>query len=271
MSRDISKKLLELFSLENKVVLVTGGGGAIGGEMAKSLSQAGASIALSDVDLAGMQKVADAILEDDGEVISIETDLLKLSSIHSCVEKTMERFGKIDVLINCAGINKRMGCLYADEQTFDRIIGVNLKGMYFMSQETAKHMIQQQKGSIINVCSYNSVMMLGGNGIYGASKSGVAAITRAQAIEWAKYGIRSNAISPGHISTPLTAPLWNDPVRSKYMLDRIAMARPGTPQDLIGMTILLASDASAYMSGMLYHVDGGCLAGGQPWNIDEPM
>jgi NAD(P)-dependent dehydrogenase (short-subunit alcohol dehydrogenase family) len=270
MPRDVSKRLTELFSLENKVALITGGGGAIGGEMAKALSQVGAAVALADRDLSGMQAVAEAIMTDGGDALVIETDLLQLSSIHNCVEKAVERFGKIDILINCAGINKRMGCLNADEETFDRIIGVNLKGMYFMSQEVAKHMIRQKNGSIINICSYNAVMMLGGNGIYGASKSGVAAITRAQAIEWAKYGIRSNAISPGHISTPLTAPLWTDPVRSKYMLDRIAMARPGTPQDLIGMTILLASDASSYMSGMLYHVDGGCLAGGQPWEIDPP-
>ena len=121
--------------------------------------------------------------------------------------------------------------------------------------------------SIMNVASYNSVMMLGGNSVYGMSKSGIAAMTRSQAIEWAKYGFRSNALTPGHISTKLTAQLWDDPYYSKYMLDRIAMARPGYPEDLVGMAVLLASDASAYMSGQLCIVDGGCLAGGQPWEI----
>lgn len=266
---DVNKTLHELFSLEGKTVLVTGAGGAIGGEMAKGLAGVGASLALADLMTDGIAAVEQEITADGGKAVCIETDLLDLGSIQQCVDKTIEAYGKIDVLINCAGINKRIGCLHGDEETFDRIIGVNLKGVYFMSQAAAKHMIESGGGSIINVASYNAVMMLGGNGIYGASKSGVAALTRAQAIEWAKYGIRSNAISPGHIRTPLTAPLWDDPVRSKFMLDRIAMARPGTPRDLLGMTILLASDASAYMSGMLYHVDGGCLAGGQPWELDN--
>lgn len=266
---DINNTLNKMFSLEGKVALVTGAGGAIGSEMAKCLASVGARVALVDLAEDNIQAVAAEIAADGGTAICVPTNLLDLDSIQSSVDTTMDAFGKIDVLVNCAGINKRIGCLSGDEKTFDTIIGVNLKGVYFMSQAVAKHMRQAGQGSIINVCSYNAVMMLGGNGIYGASKSGVAALTRAQSIEWAKYGIRSNAISPGHISTPLTAPLWNDPVRSTYMLDRIAMARPGTPQDLLGMTVLLASDASSYMSGMLYHVDGGCLAGGQPWALDE--
>lgn len=268
MTVNINKKLNELFSLEGKNALVTGAAGAIGGEMARSLAQCGAKLALVDYNIDGLKEVERQIEAFGGEAISVQTDLLKLDSINACVQSVIEAFGHIDVLINCAGINKRIGMLDGDEATFDRIVGVNLKAVYFMSQAVARHMVKQKSGSVINICSYNAVMMLGGNGIYGATKSGVAALTRAQAIEWAQYGIRSNAIAPGHISTPLTQPLWTDPVRSKYMLDRIAMARPGTPEDLIGMTILLASDASQYMSGMMYHVDGGCLAGGQPWPYD---
>lgn len=265
---DVNNKLNELFSLEGKVALVTGAAGAIGGELARGLAAVGAAVGLCDYNIAGLKEVAEKIREDGGRAIEVEVNLLELDSISSCVQTVYNEFGRVDILLNCAGVNKRVGCLHGDEATFDKIIDVNLKAVYFMSQEVAKHMIEQGGGSIINVTSYNAVMMLGGNGIYGASKSGVAALTRAQAIEWAKYGIRSNALSPGHISTPLTAPLWDDPVRSKYMLDRIAMGRPGKPEDLLGMTILLASDASSYMSGMLYHVDGGCLAGGQPWDID---
>ena len=162
------------------------------------------------------------------------------------------------------------------EETFDRIMGVNLKGAYLISIKAAKEMIRLNETlpeeekvhlSIMNVASYNSVMMLGGNSVYGMSKGGVAAMTRSQAIEWAKYGFRSNALTPGHISTKLTAQLWDDPYFSKFMLDRIAMNRPGYPEDMLGMAVLLASDASAYMSGQLCIVDGGCLAGGQPWEI----
>lgn len=267
MSKDVRQKLYDLFSLEGKTVIMTGAAGAIGGELSKGLAEVGANMILADYNMEGLKKVEAEIKETGNLADSYEINMLDLDSLRSFADKVIEKHKKIDVLINCAGINKRMGCLDGDEETFDRIIGVNLKGAYFLSQAVAKHMVNERTGSIINVASYNAVMMLGGNGIYGASKSGIAALTRAQAIEWAKYGIRSNAISPGHISTPLTAPLWNDPVRSKYMLDRIAMARPGTPKDLLGMTVLLASDASSYMSGMLYHVDGGCLAGGQPWDI----
>lgn len=267
MKEQVNEKLNKLFSLEGKVIIMTGAAGAIGSSLAKGMAEVGAKMVLCDYNAEGLKKVEDEIKSNGNQATSIVLNVLDLNSIKNCVAQTINQFGKIDVLANIAGINKRVPLLDGDEETFDRILGVNLKGVYFISQEVAKHMKNAGTGSIINVASYNAVMMLGGNGVYGASKSGIAALTRAQAIEWAKYGIRSNALSPGHISTPLTAPLWTDPVRSKYMLDRIAMGRPGTPEDLLGMTILLASDASSYMSGMLYHVDGGCLAGGQPWEI----
>lgn len=267
MGQSVDEKLRELFSLEEKVVVMTGAAGAIGSALAKGMAEVGARVALCDLNKEGLERVKKEIEDAGGRADCYELNMLKLDDIRKTTQQIAETCGKIDVLVNMAGINKRVALLEGDEETFDRIIGVNLKGAYFMSQAAAKYMKEQKSGSIINVASYNAVMMLGGNGVYGASKSGIAALTRAQAIEWAKYGIRSNALSPGHISTPLTAPLWEDPVRSKYMLDRIAMARPGKPEDLLGMAILLASDASAYMSGMLYHVDGGCLAGGQPWEI----
>ena len=223
---DISGKLQEMFSLEGKVILITGAGGSIGGEMAIGVAQVGAQVALADVNDEGMKKIADQIGAFGGEALCVHTDILSLDSIKACVAVTMAHFGRIDVLINCAGINKREGCLHGDEATFDRIVGINLKGVYFMSQEVAKHMIQAHKGSIINIASYNSVMMLGGCGIYGATKSGVVALTRAQTVEWAKYGIRSNAIAPGHIQTELTTKTWETPKLANFLLDRIAMARP---------------------------------------------
>ena len=267
MKEQVKDKLYELFSLEGKVILMTGAAGAIGRVLAKGMAQAGGTMMLCDREKDGLEELRKEILQEGGKGETYVLDVTDLANIEETTEKIIREYGQIDVLVNLAGINKRVALLEGDEETFDRIIDVHLKGTYFMSQAVAKHMKEKQKGSIINVTSYNAVMMLGGNGVYGASKSGVAALTRSQAIEWAKYGIRSNALSPGHISTRLTAQLWEDPMRSKYMLDRIAMARPGKPEDLLGMTILLASDASAYMSGMMYHVDGGCLAGGQPWEI----
>ncbi|MCI8415913.1 MAG: SDR family oxidoreductase [Lachnospiraceae bacterium] len=267
MKLDTSAKLKELFSLEDKVILVTGAAGGIFSEVSKGMAQVGGAMALCDFNEEGLKKVEDEITGFGGKAKSFCIDMTSLDSIRSCVEQIIEAYGRIDVLVNGAGINKRVRLIEGDEETFDRIVAVNLKGVHFLSQEVAKRMKETGGGSVINVTSYNSVMMLGGCGVYGATKSGVAALTRAQAIEWAEFGIRSNAICPGHISTPLTEPLWTDQVRSKFLLDRIAMNRPGKPADLLGLAILLASDASSYMSGMMYHVDGGCLAGGQPWDL----
>jgi NAD(P)-dependent dehydrogenase (short-subunit alcohol dehydrogenase family) len=267
MDLNVNQTLNRLFSLEGKTILVTGAAGGIFSEIAKGMAGAGGEIALCDVNAEGLREAEEAIRAEGGKAYGVPLDLLDVESIKSCVETVMRRSGRVDVLVNGAGINKRVPVLDGDGETFDRIIGVNLKGPYLLSQEVAKRMMGQGGGSIVNVTSYNAFMMLGGCGVYGASKSGVVAMTRAQAVEWAKYGIRSNAIAPGHIRTPLTEPLWSHPVRSKYLLDRIAMARPGNPEDLLGMAILLASDASRYMTGQTYVVDGGCLSGGQPWDI----
>ena len=272
----INQTLNNLFSLEDKVILMTGGAGAIGSEIAKCYANLGAKVIIADVNKDSMNEVGDEIRRDGGEVTLMNLNLLQEDSINEVVENTIEKYGKIDVLANIAGMNKRVLMTNGSEETFDRIIGVNLKGVYLISIKVAKEMIKINETlpegkkihlSIMNVASYNSVMMLGGNSVYGMSKSGIAALTRSQAIEWAKYGFRSNALTPGHISTKLTAQLWDDPYYSKYMLDRIAMARPGYPSDMLGMSVLIASDASAYMSGQLCIVDGGCLAGGQPWEI----
>lgn len=274
--KKINETLNNLFSLEDKVILMTGGAGQIGRVIAKSYADLGAKVVIADVDKEGMKSLEDEIHEDGGECLTLELNLLDRQSIDDTVDATLKKYGRIDVLANIAGINKRLLMTNGSEETFDRIIGVNLKGAYLMSIRVAKDMIALNETlpedrrvhlSIINVASYNAVMMLGGNSVYGMSKSGIAAMTRSQAIEWAKYGFRSNALTPGHISTKLTAQLWDNEYYSKYMLDRIAMARPGYPEDLVGMSVLLASDASSYMSGQLCIVDGGCLAGGQPWEI----
>ena len=123
-------------------------------------------------------------------------------------------------------------------------MNVNLKGLYFICQEVAKYMIKEKNGNIINIGSYNATAMLGGCSVYGASKSGVIAITRSLAIELAEWGIRANAISPGHVLTPLTQVTWDHPTRGNYLRERIAMRRPCDPEEIVGLAIMLASDSS---------------------------
>ncbi len=272
----ITEQLCSLFSLENKVILMTGAAGAIGSEIAKCYAMLGAKVVIADFNEDAMAELETEIKSEGGECLCLKLQLPDEESIENVVSKTIDAYGRIDVLANIAGINKRLLMMNGAEETYDQIMDVNLKGTYLMSLNVAKKMValnetlpEEEKVhlSILNVASYNSVMMLGGCSVYGMSKSGVAALTRSQAIEWAKYGFRSNALAPGHISTKLTTQLWQNPTFSKFLLDRIAMARPGTPQDMLGMAVLIASDASSYMSGQLCIVDGGCLAGGQPWDI----
>jgi NAD(P)-dependent dehydrogenase (short-subunit alcohol dehydrogenase family) len=273
----ISGYLEKVFSLEGKVVLFTGATGGIGNVICKGYAKAGASVALCDWDmekLTALEKEIEAEAPasgrkaSDGKASSFKLDLTRMEDIPACVNKVIDAYGRIDVLFNCAGINKREGLLDVEESTYDRIMQINLKGLYFISQEAAKHMRKAGKGNVINMASHNSVGMLGGCSVYGATKSAVTALTRSMAVEWAKFGIRANAIAPGHILTPLTTVTWEHPTRSAYLKERIAMGRPGTPEEILGTAILLASDASAYMSGMMVHLDGGCLAGGAPWDFD---
>ena len=264
----IAENLEKLFSLKDKIIVLTGAAGGIGGVLAKGLAGAGGTVLLCDIAADKLKEVEDEIHAAGDLAKSYELDVTKLDSIHSGVDRMIADFGRIDVLINCAGINKREGFLDVEEATYDKLMAVNLKGLYFLSQEVAKHMIKEHQGNIINMASHNSVAMLGGCSVYGATKSAVTALTRSMAVEWAQYGIRANAIAPGHILTPLTTVTWEHPVRSQYLRDRIAMRRPGNPEEIVGLTVMLASDASSYMSGMMCHVDGGCLAGGSPWPYD---
>jgi len=268
MSASANLCLEKLFSLKNKIVLLTGASGCIGSVLAEGFASIGATMALCDVDPGKLDSLAGRIKDNSGNSACYHLDFMDMSTVKKCVDAIIADYGHIDVLINCAGINKREGFLDVDESTYDRIMNINLKGLYFITQEVVKHMIIKKSGNIINIASHNSVGMLGGCSVYGATKSAVAALTRSMAVEWAKHGIRANAIAPGHFLTSLTTVTWEHPERSKYLRERIAMERPGNPEELLGIAVMLASDSSSYTTGSMLHVDGGCLAGGAPWPYD---
>ena len=265
----VESNLKKLFSLENKVVLLTGAAGGIGAELAKGMAGAGAILCGCDISEKGLFSLEKEITEAGGTARSYQMDVTDQASIQAAVEGMIGEFGKIDVLVNVAGINKREGFLDVKEETYDRIMDINLKSVFFVTQAVVPHMIKAKAGSIINIGSHNATGMLGGCSVYGATKSGVLGLTRSMAVEWAEWGIRANAVSPGHIRTPLTKVTWEHPTRGEYLRDRIAMRRPGEPEEILGVVILLASDASSYISGSNYVVDGGCLAGGMPWEFDS--
>ena len=260
--------LENLFSLEGKTVLFTGAGGGIGSAIATGLALAGAHVALCDIDMESLLKVKKEIVMQGGKASRFQLDITNLDNITQCVEEVSKINGHIDILVNCAGINRREGLADVEEETYDRIMDINLKGVFFMSQAVAPYMKEQNGGSIINIGSHNTGWLLGGCSVYGATKNAVWSLTKSMSVEWAKYNIRANCVSPGHIKTALTTATWEHPERSKYLLDRIALNRPGYPDDIVGVCILLASDASAYITGSEYRVDGGCMSGGQPWPYD---
>jgi Dehydrogenases with different specificities (related to short-chain alcohol dehydrogenases) len=260
--------LENLFSLKGKTVLFTGAGGGIGSEVATGLALAGAHVALCDIDIDSLLAIKKNIVMQGGRASCFELDITDMENISQCVKEVAEINGNIDILVNCAGINRREGLADVSEGTYDHIMDINLKGVFFVSKAVAPYMKKQNGGSIINIGSHNTGWLLGGCSVYGATKSAVWSLTKSMSVEWAKYNIRANCVSPGHIKTALTTATWEHPERSKYLLDRIALNRPGYPDDIVGVCILLAADCSAYITGCEYRVDGGCMSGGQPWPYD---
>jgi NAD(P)-dependent dehydrogenase (short-subunit alcohol dehydrogenase family) len=255
-----------LFSLSGKTVLLTGATGGIGRALAHGLAGAGADLVLADLSQPALDELAAAL--PGGPHLPVILDVCATSAIEASLAAILSQRKQIDVLINCAGINKREGLLDVTEETYDRIMAVNLKGVFFLTQAVVRQSMIKTGGRIINIGSFNCTSMLGGVSVYGASKSGIAALTRSMAIEWARFNITANCIAPGHILTQLTVPTWEHPQRSAYLKERIALGRPGMPDEVVGLAILLASDASSYMTGQLYNIDGGALAGGKPWPFD---
>ena len=249
-------------SLNGKTVIVTGAGRGIGRGVALACAEAGADLALVSRTADELEEVAAAARNLGVKAIPIQADLGVPEEIDRMVRTTVDELGRLDVLVNNAGINYRAPTLDFDLADFDRILGVNLRGLYYASQQAARQMVDQGDGGrIINTTSLASHMGVPGLSAYAASKGGVAMIIRVMAVEWAEHGITVNGVSPGYIATSLTQPLRDDAERNDWVLSRIPMKRWGTPEDMAGIYVFLASDAASYITGQLIPVDGGFLAG----------
>lgn len=259
----ISKKLKELYSLENKVIVITGAAGGICSEMARTAAQVGATLALCDINFAGLEALLPTLAGDGHTIYPL--DLCSVQQIRDCVQQIVEKYGRIDGLVNGAGTSRRLGLLDIDEATYDEIMTVNLKAAFFMGQQVVLQAMRHTGGKIVNIASYNSTRICGGSSVYGCAKSGILGLTRSMAVEWGKFNIQANAIAPGFIDTPLVRELKEDRARMSVIEDLTCCRRMAQPSELMGMVVLLLSDASSYMTGQLYNVDGGALAGGTPW------
>ena len=252
--------ILDNFKLNGKVALVTGAAQGLGQGYAFALAEAGADIAALDIsDVAQTGKTIAAL---GRRFMPIKCNLREASvdDLNKIVSDVVAQLGRLDILVNNAGIIRRAPALEFSEKDWDDVLQINLKAAFFLSQAAARVMVKQGGGKIINIASMLSFQ--GGIIVpsYTSSKSAVAGLTRALANEWAKHNINVNAIAPGYMATDNTAALRADPARNQAILDRIPAGRWGTPDDLKGSVVFLASDASNYMQGAVVPVDGGWLA-----------
>jgi 2-deoxy-D-gluconate 3-dehydrogenase len=253
---------MNLFDLAGKVAIVTGTGAGLGQGMTLALARAGADIV--GVDYAEMSETAKQVEAAGRRFLGINANLLNTQLIQSIIEQTVQTFGKVDILVNDAGIN-RIGdantgaALNYTEKDWDDVMSINLKTVFFFSQAVARQYIKQGNGGkIINIASLHSFQ--GGNvPPYTASKNGVLGLTRLMANQWAQYNININAIAPGYMATNQTTRLRSDAKRAAVILDRIPAGRWGAPEDLQGPVVFLASSASDYVNGYTLAVDGGWL------------
>jgi 2-deoxy-D-gluconate 3-dehydrogenase len=255
--------MVPAFDLSGRVAVVTGANTGIGQGIAVALAAAGADVAL--VGRSDASDTAARIRATDRRALEVRADLSTIAPVQSVVDDVVRELGGLDILVNNAGIIRRADALEFTEADWDAVIDTNLKSLFFLCQAAGRHMIPRfnrdgRRGKIVNVASILSFQ--GGIRVpsYTASKSGVAGLTRLLANEWAGRGVNVNALAPGYIATNNTAALQADPARSRQILERIPAGRWGTPEDLGGAAVFLASPASDYVHGHVLAVDGGWLA-----------
>ena len=247
------------FDLSGRVALVTGASRGLGAGMARALARAGAHIALhaSRTEPSGLAAAlaADYRVETAGFV----ADLERREETATLVKRTLDRFGRLDVLVNNAGIIRRAEAEECSDEDWDAVLQVDLSSVFRLCRDAGRHMLERGSGKIINIASILSFQ--GGIRVpaYAAAKGAVAQLTKALANEWASRGVNVNAIAPGYIRTDNTKALQDDPVRSRQIQDRIPAGRWGEPDDLGGAVVFLASSASDYVHGHLLVVDGGWM------------
>lgn len=250
-----------LFSLKGKVALITGGSRGIGRAIALAFAEAGAGLVVSSRNKRPpeLEKVAEEIRAKGGKALAIPAHVGKKEDVQNLVQKTLKEFGRIDILVNNAGVNPVLSTLVdLEEEAFEKVIEVNLKGAFFMSKAVAKEMIKQGGGRIINISSISGLRARAdGTGAYCISKAAMNMMTQVMARELAPHNILVNAIAPGSIKTEFSRVDWMDPERRAQRIREIELKRFGEPEEIVGPALLLASEASSFMTGEIIRVDGG--------------
>lgn len=247
--------------LENQVAIITGASQGIGKACAKTFAREGAKVVLADVDEAAGEAAAEEIQADGGDALFVACDVGDKSDVDRLIGSTVAAFGKLDCMLSNAGIVHAADFLDLEEADFDRVIRVNLKGVFLCGQAAARQMVKQgSAGTIINMSSVNAVMAIPAITPYVAAKGGVNQLTKVMALSLADKNIRVNAIGPGSIATEMAAAVLSDPEKRAGALCRTPMGRFGEPEEVAKVALFLASDDSSYLTGQTIYPDGGRLA-----------
>jgi NAD(P)-dependent dehydrogenase (short-subunit alcohol dehydrogenase family) len=259
-----------LFDLTGRVAVVTGAGGGLGAWLAGALAAAGATVVLTDYPERSTDAPLAAIEAAGGRADVVVRDLLEDDAPERLVSEVLERHGRLDVLVNNAGVNRREPIFDVSRASWDLIAALNLRVPFELSRLAAAAMARGGAGgSIVHVGSLNNAIGLQGVSVYGAHKAALCQLAKSMSIEWAQHGVRVNALCPGFMLTPLSKPLWDDPERGGWILERSLLRRPGYPEELAGTLLLLASGAGSFITGQTLYVEGGWLAG-TPWDDTGP-
>lgn len=252
---------LEIFSLAGKVAIVTGGSRGFGKAIALALADAGADVVVASRTQSDLDEVAEEIRALGRKSLAVATDILDRASIENLAAKTLETFGKIDILVNNAGQGWTVPFLKWTDEQWDQILDVNLKGYFLCTQIIGQHMFKAKSGRVINISSAMGSFPLPYMVPYAASKGGINAMTKCLAQEWATRGITVNAIAPSYFATDINKDAMEDEATTKLIMSKTPVNRWGQAEELVGLVIYLASNASSYMTGAVIPLDGGWSAG----------
>ena len=247
--------------LAGRNVIVTGGSRGIGQAVALALAQAGADVAVMSRNATALRSVASEICSLGRRAVAHAVDVGDTSATACVLDGVAKELGRLDILVNAAGVQRRLAMPDVTPDDYDFVHRVNLRGAYFATQAALVHMRAGGYGRIINIASLTTQMGIPNATIYGSTKGGIASMTYGAAVETAEDGITVNAIAPGYIKTEMTAPLFEQPERRAWIEGRIPMGRHGVPEDLAGTAVYLSSQAAAYVTGQVIYVDGGWTAG----------
>lgn len=246
---------VRVFGLNGRTAVVTGGNSGIGQAMAEALAGAGATVVLMGRDRGRLDGVADKI-----GAHAVPVELSDRADLHRAADAAVAAAGEPDILVNAAGINPRPHLNDLTADVWDEVLEVNLTAPFLLGQRFGPGMAARGWGRIVNVVSQQALRAYGNSGGYGASKGGLVSLTRSQAEAWSPHGVCSNAVAPGVVETPMTAPIFSDPAKAAAAAARTLTGRNGTPADFAGIAVFLASDASSYVTGQVICVDGGFSA-----------